>query len=77
MTEAFLSMLDKRKKLHRELVQTLQTEFFQNMCNSIIPFAADVEKMGLEQEPIHAIAPNSVVSKAYQDLWDEVGELLA
>ncbi len=73
---AFLSMVDKRKKLHRELTQTLQTEFSDSLLNSIIPYASDVEKMGIERQPLNVFAPNATVSKTYHALWGEVKELL-
>ena len=72
----FFSMVDRRKKLHRDLVDTLQTEFANALCNPAIPYAADVEKMGIEREPVNAFAPHAAVSKAYEALWEEVRELL-
>jgi chromosome partitioning protein len=39
---------------------------------SIIPYAADIEKMGLHREPVAVFAPRSLSAQAYRDLWDEL-----
>lgn len=68
---AFLSMVDRRKKLHRELIEGMQ-QSFERVLDSVIPYAADVEKMGLQREPVMAFAPASKATAAYEKLWAEV-----
>ena len=40
--------------------------------NAQIPFASDVERMGLTRAPVLATAPNSAAGKAYRALFDEI-----
>jgi cellulose biosynthesis protein BcsQ len=72
---AFLSMVDRRKRLHRELVQSLHAEHPEVMTASI-PNASDVERMGLERTVLEQFAPDSRAARAYRDLWAEVRERL-
>jgi cellulose biosynthesis protein BcsQ len=67
----FLSMVDRRKKLHRQLALDVQQEFDQ-VLHSPIPYLSAVEQMGLRREPMPAFAPNSTATKAYQALWAEI-----
>jgi cellulose biosynthesis protein BcsQ len=66
----FLSMVDRRKKLHRELAASAAARF-PGMLTTAIPYTADVERMGLAREPVPAFAPRSEAAKAYQSLWAE------
>lgn len=68
---AFLSMVDRRKKLHRDLAQSLQTEF-NGMLQSVIPYASEVEQMGLHREPVVCFAPYSKAALSYRQLWAEI-----
>ena len=72
---AFLSMVDRRKRLHRELVQSLHAEYSEVMQASI-PNASEVERMGLERTVLEQFAPDSRAARAYRDLWAEVRERL-
>jgi chromosome partitioning protein len=69
----FFSMVDRRKKLHRELMVTI-AEKFEGVLQNPIPYSSVVERMGLEREPVVAFAPKSAAAKAYQDLWTEISE---
>jgi cellulose biosynthesis protein BcsQ len=68
---AFLSMVDRRKKLHRQLALDMGQEFDQ-VFDSVIPYRSTVEQMGLHREPVPAFAPRSTAAKAYQALWAEI-----
>jgi len=72
---AFLSMVDRRKKLHRELLQSLRTEF-SGMLQSVIPYASEVERMGLHREPVLSFAPHSKAALSYRQLWTEIEQNL-
>jgi chromosome partitioning protein len=72
---AFLSMVDARKRLHRDLTTSLQSEY-PEVLSSVIPSASDVERMGLERTIIEAFAPGSRAARAYRNLWDEIRERL-
>ena len=67
----FVSMLDRRRKLHRELSDSFTTEFDQ-VLETAIPYSSDVEKMGIERQPVVAFAPRSKATEAYKQLWAEV-----
>ena len=69
----FFSMVDRRKKLHRDLMETVSEEF-KGVLRSPIPYASVIEKMGLEREPVLAYAPTSAAAQAYRDLWAEMNE---
>ena len=73
---AFFSMVDRRKKLHREIVEELSAKR-DGVARTPIPAAAVIENMSVERSPVAAFAPSSTVAKAYKALWAEVCELPA
>jgi chromosome partitioning protein len=66
----FFSMADRRKKLHRDLMDSLAAEY--DVLDSVIPNSADVERMGSKRAALVDFAPNSRAARAYADLWEEV-----
>jgi cellulose biosynthesis protein BcsQ len=72
---AFLSMVDKRKRLHRDLTVSLQADYPEVMA-SVIPSASDVERMGSERTIIEEFAPRGRAAHAYRELWSELRERL-
>jgi chromosome partitioning protein len=71
----FLSMVDRRKKLHRELASEAPSHF-PGILSTAIPYTAHVERMGVLREPVPVFAHRSEVAKAYQSLWTEVAAQL-
>ena len=71
----FYSMADRRKGLHRELINA-QDEILPKGLKTIIPNASVVEKMGEEGRPVELLAPGSVAADAYRRLWKEINRLL-
>lgn len=69
----FASMVDRRKKLHRELVEEY-LERVPGFLRTVIPNASIVERMGVEHAPVSQLAPRSPAARAYADLWAEVAE---
>ena len=69
---AFFSMVDGRKRLHREVVSTLPASNVDDVVESAIPAATEVELMGVERAPVVVSAPHSRAARAYRSLWDEV-----
>jgi chromosome partitioning protein len=67
---AFFSMVDRRKRLHREVVEGLGRTCPQVMTASI-PAASDVERMGVRRSPLVEFAPASTAARAYLGLWEE------
>jgi cellulose biosynthesis protein BcsQ len=67
----FLSMVDRRKRLHRELVDSLGSTW-PELLTTTVPAAAVIERMGVERAPLGHYAPRSPAARAYRRLWDEV-----
>jgi chromosome partitioning protein len=72
---AFLSMVDRRRALHRDVVELLQGRY-ADVARTVIPNSALVERMGQRRRPVTATSPGSQVSVAYQALWGELAERL-
>ena len=64
----FFSMVDRHKKMHKDLMNKVSKEF-NGVLKSSIPYLAQIEQMGIHREPVAVSAPKSAGSKAYQDLW--------
>jgi cellulose biosynthesis protein BcsQ len=67
----FFSMADRRKKMHREIIETLALQH-PDILNSVIPYASDIERMGLERMPLAGYIGKSRSTEAYKSLWQEV-----
>ena len=67
----FFSMVDRRKRLHRELIEDLCLAH-PDILRSGVPSASAVERMGAHQAPVAAFDRRSPAIVAYADLWDEV-----
>ncbi len=70
-----LSMVDRRRKLHRELVESLASDW-PALRRTVVPGAAVVERMGVERAPVGAFAPATAAARAYRALWGELSESL-
>ena len=73
---AFFSMVEKGKKLHRDIMDHMRKQCSE-LLYSAIPYIAEIEKMGLVRAPVPASAPNSPAAQAYQHLWHEVQGLIS
>jgi chromosome partitioning protein len=73
---AFFSMVDRRKKLHREITEKLSTER-NEVAATAIPALSLIETMSVERAPVAVFAPASAAAKAYRALWGEVRDLPA
>lgn len=71
----FFSMVDGRKKMHHELMAKVSKEF-NGVLQSHIPYLSQIERMGIHREPVAAFSPNSVASKSYKNLWEEVQTII-
>jgi chromosome partitioning protein len=67
---AFFSMVDRRKRLHREVVEGLGATYPQ-VVGAAIPAATEVERMGVVREPLVVSAPGCAAAQAYVALWAE------
>jgi cellulose biosynthesis protein BcsQ len=67
----FFSMVDRHKKMHKELMLSVSKDF-EGVLKSFVPYLAQVEKMGIYRAPVAEYAPGSLASKSYQNLWSKV-----
>jgi len=72
---AFFNMADRRKSMHKEIMQSLPDQY-EEVMNLMIPYNAQVERMGLERAPLLSYAPRSEVAAAYHMLWQEISRLI-
>jgi cellulose biosynthesis protein BcsQ len=70
----FFSMLDRRRKLHRDILAELPAAREQ-MSTVAIPSASAVEQMAVRRAPLLSFAPRSPASVAFQQLWEETERL--
>jgi cellulose biosynthesis protein BcsQ len=66
----FFSMVDRRKQLHRDILA--QAPHQLGMIESFIPYASEVERMGVERAVLASFAGNSRAAQAYRQLWAEI-----
>jgi cellulose biosynthesis protein BcsQ len=71
----FASMVDRRKRLQRELVTEL-VEQTAGFLPTVIPNSSAVERMGVERSPIAVYAPSSPSALAFRHLWADVAARL-
>jgi chromosome partitioning protein len=67
----FFSMVQKRSKMHREIMADLLM-LYPGFLNTTIPFSADVEKMGVHRKPLLAYSRTCEAALAYRDLCNEI-----
>ncbi len=70
---AFFSMVDRRKRLHRDTVEQLAAER-AGIADALVPAASIVEQMGPRRLPVVVLSPRSAATDAYERLWAEVSK---
>jgi len=68
---AFFSMADRRKRLHRETIESLLAQKNTPFLETVIPSASVVEQMGEHQRPVAAYARSSSSAQAFGNLWQQ------
>ena len=71
---AFFSMVDTRKKLHKETISIL-SEGPIPFLNTPIPYASAIEKMGIYRAPVSTFAGKQKAALAVHDLAEELERL--
>lgn len=71
----FFSMVDRRKRLHRELVEQPPGDL-ADFASAWIPYASAVEQMTVRRAPLVSYSPGSPAGLAYRQLWEETLERL-
>lgn len=64
----FFTMVDRRRKIHNEVLQNAKTLVGMEKP-LVIPYSSELEKMGTYRQPIHCFAGSSPAAKAYEALW--------
>ena len=67
----FFSMVDRRKNMHKEMMDSL-AKTHPEILKTPIPYASDIERMGLERMPLGGFSTKSRSLQAYQTLWQEL-----
>jgi len=73
---AFLSMVDRRKALHRHICEWVMQypEFF---LSAQVPYASVIEQMSVRRMPLAAVVPQDSATTAFDTLWCNVESRLA
>jgi chromosome partitioning protein len=72
---AFLSMVERRRALHRDVVELLHGRY-ADVARSVVPSSAMIERMGQRRRPVVATAPKSAAAASYEELWAELSDRL-
>ena len=67
----FFSMADRRKKMHKDIMENL-VKNHPEILSTAIPYASDIERMGLERQPLGGFMNKGRSMAAYHELWQEV-----
>ena len=73
---AFFSMIDRRKRLHREISEQLPTQR-PDVAATAIPALSLIEQMAVHRAPVAAFAPRSAAARQYAQLWQEIRDRTA
>ena len=68
-------MVDSRKRMHREVMESFAARR-PEMLHTVVPLAADVERMGTARAPLEEFAPRGGAAVAFRELWKEIRERL-
>jgi len=68
---AFLSMVDNRRALHRDVMR-LVADRYGDVARAVIPASATIERMGQRRAPVVEWAAHTRAAEAYRELWGEV-----
>ena len=67
---AFFSMVERRKNMHVDTVRNYRKK--KIFLKTLVPYLADVEKMGITRSPVAVSRPGSPAAAAYDRLWMEI-----
>jgi chromosome partitioning protein len=71
----FFSMVDRRKALHRDTIEKLPLDY-PGLLKTHIPYASEIEQMGVRCAPIGHFAASSRAGSAFEALWSELRPFL-
>jgi chromosome partitioning protein len=67
----FFVMVDSRKKMHRLIVRH-PPSFMPSLLKSYIPYASEVERMGIHRAPLSVFAGRSRAAQSYTSMWEQL-----
>lgn len=67
----FFSMVDNRKKMHKDTMHQVISDY-PAILKTVIPYASDIERMGVERKPLATYSSKSRSTEAYAELWREI-----
>lgn len=67
----FFAMVDRRKQLHRLIVE-YPPSFMPAVLENYVPYASEVERMGVKRAPLGHFAANSRAAVCYRSMWEEI-----
>ena len=73
---AFLSMIDRRKALHRQISEWA-AQYRDFFLPAQMPYASIVEQMSVHRMPLSVVAPQDPATKAFEALWHDVSRRIA
>jgi cellulose biosynthesis protein BcsQ len=72
---AFFSMVDRRKRLHREIMAEVTADR-PGIGAVAVPALSAIELMSVHRAPLASYAPRSAAATAYRELWAELADLI-
>jgi cellulose biosynthesis protein BcsQ len=71
----FFSMVDRRKSLHQETIESLRRRF-PIILETEVPYGSEFERIALRRAPVESYAPGSAAAEVYRVLWREIDSRL-
>ncbi|MEM1202413.1 MAG: ParA family protein [Acidobacteriota bacterium] len=69
----FFCMVDRRKTMHRQTLEAAASlEGSEGYFEASIPYSSDIERMGLDRNPVTVFAPSGAGARAYLALWSQL-----
>lgn len=72
----FFSMVDRRRSLHREIIDGARAQH-PEILQTEIPYWSEIERMTVRRAPLPSFAPGSPAAQVYVALWREAAGHLA
>lgn len=71
----FFSMVEQQKTVHKELIMEMEGD--KHFLKSRVPYAADIEKMGIHRQPVICTQSHSKATASFEELWNELKEIIS
>ncbi len=67
-------MVEQQKTVHKEIIREMSGN--NHFLKSQVPYAADIEKMGIYRQPVACTQANSKATASFEELWNELKEII-